>query len=332
MLLNQSFEEKLKRKLSYKFKRLEKQRKKERNKWIFFKFLAVLTAVFISFLLIKMQLILVGSHLSIFVSFTFIFQSGFLIFGAISYVNKKRKKSKFYISFKEEIINCAFKVAGLNVSYKKNNLFSEEEFLESRLYEQFFTKFYSDDVVVSNSFVKSYKLGEVHAIVKQGARKSSGELTIFKGLFMKSKVDNSNEGYFVCRQKSNGFGLKELSTALHDVFGFNNNKKKDKLKLFSIEDRLPFLNNYDVFCNNPAIIDNFINEEFLIRLKSYLNKQSNINFSIIDDQIFIAFPQSKNLLEININKSITEQYNLEKEIINYISIVDFLTVFQKEKT
>ena len=274
MLLNQSFEDKLKRELSYKFKRLEKQRKKERNKWIFFKLLAVLIAVFISFLCInEMQMILFENLYSIFVYLIFTFQSVGVIFGAISYVNKKTKKSKFYISFKEEIINCAFKVAGLNISYKKNNLFSEEEFSESRLYEQYFSHFYTDDVVVSNSFAKSYKLGEVHALVKSGAKKSSGELTIFKGLFMKSKVNNSNEGYFVCRQKSNGFGLKELSTALHDVFGVNKNKKKDKLKLFSINDRLPFLNNYDVFCNNPAIIDNFINEEFLIRLKSYLNNR-----------------------------------------------------------
>jgi hypothetical protein len=333
MLLNQSFEEKLKRELSYKFKSLEKQRRKESRKWIILKFLLVLASIFLSFFIVNILSFLNESQSLIKSVFFLVIHFLILLLFGFKYLNIKKKKSKFYISFREELLNNAFKVVGLKVNYKINTSFSKEDFLESSLYGHYFNHFHSEDVVSSDSSIKSFKLGEVHAFSK-GSNKS-GSVTVFKGLFMKSKVDNSNEGYLVFRQKSNGLydQLKNINSSLNDMFiGLTGNKKKEELLPYLLNDKFTFLNKYDVFCDNPAMVDTFINKEFSIRLKSYLNKYSNINFSIINDQLFVAFPQSKNLLDININKPISDQINLEKEILNYINIVDFLSVFAKDKS
>ena len=332
MLLNQPFEDKLKRELSYKFKKLENQRKKESRKWILLKFLIILVAIVLSFLITTYILSFLNESKSLLrVGFMYVINFLILFSFGFNYINTKKKKSKFYIMFIEEIVTSAFKVLGLVVNYKINTSFSKEDFLESNLYDHYFNHFHSEDVVSSNSSLRSFNIGEVYAYSK-GSNKS-GSVTIFKGLFMKAKIDNSNEGYLVFRQKSNGFSdqLKKIKTSLNHMFsGLAGNKKKEEFLPYSLNDKFPFLNKYDVFCDNPAMVDAFINEKFSDRLKSYLNKFSGINFSIINDQLFVAFPQSKNLLDININKPISDQINLEKEILNYINVVDFLSVFAKD--
>lgn len=331
MLLNQPFEDKLKRELSYKFIRLENQRKKEYKKWFFLKFLFFLIAIVLSFLITYILSFLNESNDLVRGVFMYVINFFILLSLGFKYINNKKKKSKFYTMFIEEIVTSAFKVLGLKVNYRMNTCFSKEDFLESNLYDHYFNNFHSEDVVSSNSSLRSFKLGEVYAYSK--GSKKSGSVTIFKGLFMKAKIDNSNVGYLVFRQKSNGLfdNLKKIKSSLNDMFsGLSGNKKKQELLPYSLNDKFPFLNKYDVFCDDPNIVETFVNEKFSDRLNSYLNKFSGINFSIINDQLFVAFPQSKNLLDININKPISDQINLEKEILNYINVVDFLSVFAKD--
>ncbi len=318
---NKSFEEKLKRELSYKFKKLDDLRDKTSKKIKSYKlYLYILILLYIfsafNFFYINGLINLKPTLIIIVVS------SLLLIFFGQLFITKFSNSDAVYSNIKKEIFSAAFKVSNLNMQYDPQNGFTKTQFIGSLIPNYSFNHFYSEDSIEGEINGMKIKIGEVDSFYESRSSydddRVSNSHTVFKGLFLESELKNQMEGYLVIRLKDNS-----VVSQFRDLAKIIKGNVK-KLNLYN-ELNDDFINkNFDIFCNNADLAKKYLSIEFIVFLKQLIITNQLIHFSFVGNMFYAAYPLKENLLEFNYNKSLNEISGIEKDISHYISLLKFV--------
>ena len=216
----------------------------------------------------------------------------------------KKLHSDYEQNFKQIVIRPLVRFVDNNLNYEPNRTILLKDFYASRFFKSMYGK--KNDIRKGEDYVEgtlgkiSIAFSEVNALEKEG----STRITIFRGLFFKFNFN------------LNFKGVTMVSVHEPDIMGLG------KLWPFKDDDKIPLddpdLNrNIAIYSNNPAMVSQFFNNNFLHHLLTFYRRiKLPIYLSLVDGKLYLAI--SSNLFEVPLFKPVS--FELINESFEYLQV------------
>lgn len=210
------------------------------------------------------------------------------------------------IKYKNDIINAiVLSFFGENGSYQPNYGHTEEEFLDTELFDTEPDRFHSEDFIKGKVDKTLFCFSEVHAEYKTTSSKGKTSWhTIFKGILFTADFNKDFQGRTIVKQ--------------NDFWAF--------LKFGNIELENPeFRKEFGVWATDPIEARYILTPSFMEKML-LLNKNwgGSLGFCFVRSQLKIAIPMQTNFFEVSVWSKIDAQREWQKDwqiIADLISVV-----------
>lgn len=226
---------------------------------------------------------------------------GVVSFIVIGFVKVGKAQNRFKEEFKQEAYAEMIKSWYPNVIYTPTQYISKEEFLASELFSRPDRYQGEDHFEGTTEQGLSYRFSEIHA----ESQNDNSYTTIFKGLLFVLDLPNPVQGRVkilpdTAEQTFGAFG-KMLQEKMGGFF-----QKKTDMVYF--EDYPDFEKKFVVYSDNETLTRYLLTPQtaqYLLQLQEK-NTKKTVRVSVINNQLFFAFPLRKDLLEPSVKQSVLE--------------------------
>lgn len=251
-----------------------------------------------------------------------------VVIGIIGLIVSKYKFNQFItpytLYFKEKIIRRIIHSIDESLVYNAKAYIEKETFLKSNIFLKKPNRYHGDDLVVGSIGETAIKFSEIKAyfVKKNSDDKTEVYHPIFKGIFFEGGFNKSfkTRTYVLPDDMDKSFSLLEMT--------FDNNDSC-RPPLVKLEDP-DFEKHFAVFGEDQIEARYILSTSLMKRLTDFRNKTNKpISISFVDNHVYMAIPNEKNLFEPKLNKSnldpqfIEDYYNI---LLLAIGIVDDLNL------
>lgn len=235
--------------------------------------------------------------------------------------------------FKKEIVAKAFSFYDPNVHYDPKGMVSRDEFVDSMLFEkEFFNKYMGEDLIKGNYKDTPFVMSELKVQYEEtttytdndGSIRTETETEdIFKGLFMVANLDTNIKGALVITYRQNTSNDLPLPKAVNNFFKSfeRGSDRMGRLKRYDVKNK-DIREDYDIYTSRGSLADNIITSEFINDLLQFNKYELWIMMSFIDDRFYLAAFLEEDLLEADIQSSVTNLKFLEEQISSYVTCLN----------
>jgi len=313
MKKNISFDELYEKELVPEIMKQEGERKDFKKKFLLYLAIGFITLNVIFFIIINQFKIPVPLY--------FLFLILFLIPYLVKY-NRFRKK--FTAVYKDQVIKRIIHHISNDLAYNARGGFPKEQYLVSELFKRKPDRYNAEDYIEGKIGATFFRFSEVHSEYKTRSGKDNKETwhTIFKGIFFEADFNKEfKTKTFVMPdllERSLGFIGKKLQSM--------NFTRPDLVKLEDPE----FEKYFAVYGEDQVEARYILSTSLMKRLTHFREKRKKpVAVSFVDNKIFVAITEHKNLFEprifrTNLNKGVIEEYYAMLDLV--IGIVDDLNL------
>jgi len=251
---------------------------------------------------------------------------GIIIVLGVIIGNIYAKDKTFYSDFKLQVIERILKFIHPDLTYEPNNYIPSNKFQDSRIFTHGIDRYGGDDLVYGTIDKTKISFSEIKAEYKTTTTDSKGRTRtqwhiIFKGMFFIADFNKHFQASTVVLPNRLGKGF------LADFFKKINLSRREKL--VKLED--PDFNKHFVVYGDDQVEARYVLSTSLMRRITEFKEKypNNLYLSFVSSQLFVAISYTKNLLEPNYLRKLTE-FNTVKEYYEdlhlAISIVEELNL------
>lgn len=245
--------------------------------------------------------------------------AGWLIFGIIMYVNQT---NSFVKGYKKNIIEKIIKYIDPELTYTADQGIPNDDFTDSQLFPFRIHSYFSDDLITGKVNGISFRFAEINAQHKVITGQHSQQMPVFKGIFYIARYSRNIQGTLFILQNvaKKTFGNK--------VGAFLQSKNIKRGSIIKVENQ-EYEKEYVTYSDVPETAQEILSDALIARFVDfYETRQKNLFLSIINDTVYLAIPNSKELFEPRLLRSFhqfTPVQDYFEEMQLGIDIIHFLT-------
>lgn len=213
---------------------------------------------------------------------------------------------KYRARYKKHIMSTLLNEINPSLRWHKDKFITQDWFEKSGLYDKKIDSYHGEDLI--NGELGGFQVEMSELCVSQiflAEQGGSQRKPIFKGLFLKAQCDMPfSHCSYILPQESSKQGIKEK------LFGhLSKTRFGQKVKLPESE----FSQNFTVISSAPDAILQILTHELMMKLVGYRNQKQSIplSLSFVDQNVYIAIPESRGLFEPVLNTAVTNFETIE---------------------
>lgn len=259
--------------------------------------------------------------------FWWLFLVGLILGLIIGLSIRHQQLQKFKVFFKDRVISAIVTNISPGLFYDAQLEVSRSEFRESGLFSTYPDRYDGEDLIQGRYKKTDFRLSEIHAQERRQRKTKNGTqtyyVTIFKGLFLIADFHKHFRGRtFVLPDNSERIFGDWLSKKLQYFSGGRGD-------LVYLEDP-EFERHFKVYSDDQVEARYILSTSMMWDILELRRRfATSIRLSFLDSKVYLAIPSSRNFLEPDIRKDLTEPetvYGLYAEVELLLKLIDDLNL------